>query len=280
MKRSKLILQAGAAGVFILALVTSGCHSVGNANSPIPPAQIPHVFSNAAWSTALGAMVTPDGYIKWDVVESDDGLRHTLMSYIGLINAVSPRNHAELFPTPADQEAYWINAYNAMCVYAVIKHDYPGTMLAGQPPGAILSTEQFTFGGQPMTLDQVVRLELEPLDDPRVYFAINWCARSCPALRSTPYDGAVLEAQLVDQGQRYLSDPRAAQRDGDAVRLNDLFTAMHRTEFLEGFKKLLGREPSGLIEALQPYVQSDSPIVGATKVENLGFDWSLNRPPR
>jgi len=27
-------------------------------------------------------------------------------------------------------------------------------------------------------------------------------------------------------------------------------------------------------------VQSDSPIVGATKVEPLGFDWSLNRPPR
>jgi len=37
---------------------------------------------------------------------------------------------------------------------------------------------------------------------------------------------------------------------------------------------------AGALQALQPYVQSDSPIVGATKVENLGFDWSLNRPPR
>jgi len=34
------------------------------------------------------------------------------------------------------------------------------------------------------------------------------------------------------------------------------------------------------LEALQPYAQSDSPIVGATKIEALGFDWSLNRPPR
>ena len=69
-------------------------------------------------------------------------------------------------------------------------------------------------------------------------------------------------------------------RDGDAVKLNDLLTAMHAYDFLAGFKKMIGVAPKGLLQALQPYVQSDSPIVGATRVENLGFDWSLNRPPR
>ncbi len=83
----------------------------------------------------------------------------------------------------------------------------------------------------------------------------------------------------MDQGQRYLSDPRSAVRDGAAVKINDLFY-LHRDAFLAGFQKLMGVKATGILEALQPYVQSDSPIVGASGVEKLGFDWSLNRPPR
>jgi len=272
---------AGFAGVLTLIFVASGCQSGGADIAPIPLAAIPGSFSNADWATVLSAVVTPDGYLKWNDLQSDaNGVRASLMTYIGLINAVSPANHPELFATANDRVAYWINAYNAMCVYAVVQHNYPGTMLTGQPPGAILSDQEFTFGGQMMSLDELVRIQLEPVGDPRIFFAFSFCAISSPPLRSTPYDGAVLDAQLVDQGQRYLSDPRAAVRDGDAVKLNDLLTSMHAYDFVAGFKKMLGVAPTGLLQALQPYVQSDSPIVGATRVENLGFDWSLNRPPR
>jgi len=33
------------------------------------------------------------------------------------------------------------------------------------------------------------------------------------------------------------------------------------------------------LQALQPFALADSPLAGATKVESLGFDWTLNRPP-
>jgi hypothetical protein len=272
---------AGFAGILMLMFFASGCQSGGSDLAPTPPAAIPGSFSNADWATVLSAIATPDGYVKWDLVQSNaDGVRGPLMAYIGLINAVSPGNHPELFASADDRLAYWINAYNAMCVYAVVEHNYPATMLAGQPPGAIFSDEEFTFGTQAMTLDGLVRSQLESAGDPRIFLALSFCAISGPPLRSTPYDGAVLDAELVDQGQRYLSDPRAAVRDGDAVKLNDLLTSMHAYDFLAGFKKLFGIAPTGLLQALQPYVQSDSPIVGATRIENLGFDWSLNRPPR
>jgi hypothetical protein len=266
------------AGLFLFVL--SGCQTESSQIAPIPPAQIPRAFSDADWAKVLSAVVTPDGYVKWNIVLSDQGIRDSVRTYVGLINAVSPENHPDLFATSGDRLAYWINAYNAMCVYAVIEHDYPGTMLAGQPPGAIFSVERFMFGGRWATLDDVVKEEIEPAGDPRIFFALSFCAASCPPLRATPYDGAVLDAEFVDQGQRYLSDPRAAVRDGDSVKLNDLLVAMHKADFLAGFKKMMGTEPTGILQALQPYVQSDSPIAGATRVENLGFDWSLNRPPR
>ncbi len=255
------------------------CSSIAS-NLPQPPSVIPQTFSDADWAKVLSAVVTPDGYVKWNLIQSDqDGVRESLLNYVGLIQAVSPVNHPAMFSTDQYRLAYWINAFNATCIYAAIEHNYPSGMLDGDPPGAIFSQEKFTFGGQTSTLDELVQKKLEPAGDARVFFALNYCARSSPPLRGTPYDGAVLDAQFVDQGQRYLGDPRSAVRDGDAVKLNDLFY-LHRDAFLAGFQKLFGSKPAGIVEALQLYVQSDSPIVGATRAEKLGFDWTLNRPPR
>jgi hypothetical protein len=154
-------------------------------------------------------------------------------------------------------------------------------MMAGSPPGEIFSVDKFTFGGNQMTLNDMSRREFSNRNaDARVFFALTFCAMSSPPLRSEPYDGAVLDAQLVDQGQRYLSDPRAVVRHGDTALLNDLLYTMHRAEIMANFQKLIGRPASGILEALQPYAQGDSPIVGATNAGELGFDWSLNRPPR
>jgi len=261
-------------------LLAGGCQSQTSQITPIVPSQIPREFSDADWAHVLSAVATPDGYVKWNVVQSDEDIRQALRRYIGLVDMVSPENHPDLFATASDRLAYWINAYNAMCVYAVMEHDYPGNIMAFPPTGTIFSAERFFFGGRSMTLDDVVKDEIEPSGDPRLFFALSFCAASGPPLRSTPYDGAVLDAELVDQGQRYLSDPRAAVRDGDAVKLNDLIGVTRKDDFLAGFQKMMGTAPTGILQALQPYVHSDSPIVGATRVESLGFDWSLNRPPR
>jgi hypothetical protein len=271
-------IRGGAAGLFLVFM--SACSGGGVANVPQRPMVTPREFSDADWAKVLSAVVTPDGYVKWNLIQNDeDGVRETLLNYVGLVEAVSPVNHPEMFGSDQYRLAYWINAFNATCMYAVIEHDYPAGMLDGDPPGAIINQERFTFGGQTSTLDEVVKKKLESAGEARVFFALNYCARSSPPLRWSPYDGAVLEAQLVDQGQRYLSDPRAAVRDGAAVKINDIFF-LHRDAFLAGFEKIFGAKATGIVEALQPYVQSDSPIVGANRAEKLGFDWSLNRPPR
>ncbi|HEX4053099.1 MAG TPA: DUF547 domain-containing protein [Tepidisphaeraceae bacterium] len=266
--------------MLMAAALLEGCASAPPADVPLPPETAPRQFSNADWATVLSAVTTPDGYVKWDLVQNDAaGVREALLRYVGLVQAVSPENHPGMFASDSDRLAYWINAFNATCMYAVVEHGYPDSMLAGAPPEAIFAVERFTFGGRKMTLNQLIRSKLEAAGDARVFFAINQCATSSAPLRSSPYDGAVLEAQFVDQGRRYLSDPRAAVRDGDSVELNDLFFR-YRSDFLSSFQKLMDRKATGILDALQPYVQNDSAIVGSTHVERLGFDWSLNRPPR
>ena len=49
------------------------------------------------------------------------------------------------------------------------------------------------------TLDDVEHNILRPrFDDPRVHFAINCAAKSCPPLRSEPFRGDILDQQLDD----------------------------------------------------------------------------------
>src|SRR5271168_4748658 len=117
---------AGFAGVLMLIFAGGGCQSENSYTAPTALAAIPGSFSNADWGIVLSSVVTPDGYVEWDLLRSNaDDVRARLMAYIGLINAVSPANHAELFASANDRLAYWINAYNAMCVYAVVEHNYP-----------------------------------------------------------------------------------------------------------------------------------------------------------
>ncbi len=158
----------------LLLILVTGCSGGGPEIVPSRPAVIPSAFSDADWAKVLSAVVTPDGYVKWDLIQNDqDGVRETLLNYVGLVQAVSPVNHPEMFATDQYRLAYWINAFNATCMYAVIEHHYPGGMLDGDPPGAIFSVERFTFGGQTSTLNELVEKKLESAGDARVFFALE-----------------------------------------------------------------------------------------------------------
>jgi hypothetical protein len=239
----------------------------GNSLRPTPPSEPVLSFSNDDWANVLGKVATPDGYVRWDFLQSDQDTRDALSRYVGLLSAVSPQNQPGLFSTRNDAKAYWINAYNALSIFWVIRHGYPGTIPTQRP-------DAFVIGGKPMRL---VDIDTR-LHDRMVFFALNGCARSDPPLHGTPYDGAVLDAQLTDQGHRYLSDPRGVEREGDTIKL-----ALPLLAFISDTAQT---SPSGAsagdLQALLTYAQSDSPIVSAADVAKVEFvfDYSLNRPPR
>jgi hypothetical protein len=224
-------------------------------------------FSNDDWANVLAKVATPDGYVRWDTLQSDQDTRDALSKYVGLLSTVSPQSRPDLFPARNDVKAYWINAYNALSIYWVICHGYPGTIPAQRP-------DAFMIGGKPMRL---VDIDAR-LHDRMVFFALNGCAHSDPPLHGTPYDGAVLDAQLADQGHRYLSDPRGVEREGDTIKL-----ALPLLAFISDTAQTSASGASARdLEPLRPYAQSDSPIVSAADVAKVEFvfDYSLNRPPR
>ncbi|HEV2294734.1 MAG TPA: DUF547 domain-containing protein [Tepidisphaeraceae bacterium] len=113
--------------------------------------------------------------------------------------------------------------------------------------------------------------------DPRIHFAVNCMSRSCPPLRQEPYTGDKLDAQLREQGDRYLSDPPAVRRDGEEVELNSIFTNYYKGDFIHAYRKPTGSDDAGLLEAIRPFAAPGSPVHSATGYSGIGYDRSLNR---
>ena len=238
-------------------------------------------WDDSLWAGVLDDVTTDDGLVRWEKLkENEGGVRDRLYEYVGLLGAASPASDPGLFPTADDRLAYHINAYNALCMYGIVRRGYPGNVLWANPavPGALFFTDQFVVGGRKTNLDSLEQRRV--LDaagrDPRLHFAVNCMSYSCPPLRREPFDGDRLDEQLDDQGDRYLTDPRAVVIDGDKARLNSIFTNFYKGDFIDAARER--GTPDDLLSAVQFYAPDGAPILDATDVGSQGYDWSLNAP--
>ena len=258
-----------------------GCGGGGGVSKEFKPqAQEVQKFDNKDWAMVLKTVVTPDGFVKHDMIKNNQGgVRDALFRYVGLIGEVSPENKPELFATDKDKLAYYINAYNALCMYAVYKRDYPPNLAKTVPPYAVYFFDKFPVGGKETNLDTIEKEHVRSVGDPRVHFALNCMSHSCPMLRAEPYEGSKLDEQLNDQGKKYLSDPRGAQKgDNGTVKLSEIFAKFYTAEWIAAYEKKTGKTGATLIDAIKIYAAPDSPVNGATKYEAMTYDWSLNKP--
>ncbi|MCS7033968.1 MAG: DUF547 domain-containing protein, partial [Phycisphaerae bacterium] len=248
-----------------------GCS--GGVEEEFRPSRPIENWSNEDWATVLAMVVTPEGFVRHDLLQKNqDGVRDTLFRYAAAIEAASPLNRPELFPTEKHRLAYYCNAYNALCLYRVVKRNFPENVKTS----GIFVLDLVSVGGRRMNLDFLERTYLRPYD-PRIHFAINCMSTSCPPLRKEPFEADRLEEQLAEQGRIFLSDPRGAVRRGDGVVISEIFR-FFSDDFTEAFARKTGRQPSGILEAIEEFSAPDSPIRGARTVEFQKYDWSLNRP--
>lgn len=232
-------------------------------------------FSNDDWASVLRRVVADDGYsVRYDLLSGNiDGTRDALYRYVALVAEVSPENRPELFATEDDKLAYYINAYNALAMYGVMKRDLPRNVLRS----GLFWINYFPVGGQRMNLGTLEKSRIRSRGDPRIHFALNCMSFSCPPLRREPYDGTRLNQQLDEQGRIFLSSDRAVRRvDADTVALSELFTSFYRDDFIQAHQAKTAQKDAGLLEALRRFAAPDSPLHGAADYVTMPYNWSLN----
>ena len=195
--------------------------------------------------------------------------------------------------TREQQIAYWINAYNAFTLQAIVNH-YPiqsswFSLFTFTPRNSIKQIRgvwtrlQWRAGGTDMTLDGIEHNTLRvKYDEPRIHFAINCAAVSCPPLRREPFVAAHLNRQLILAARDYLASDRGIQVDGNRLRVSSIFN-WYGEDFINGYAHLIEANQSeqnrailGVIAKYGPRQASVLAQNGTARIRYLRYDWSLN----
>lgn len=219
--------------------------------------------------------------------------------YRYLISLAKVKPHVLDQWTREQQLAFWINAYNAFTIQAIIER-YPITSrsLIGtfSPKNSILQISgvwtrlKFDVGGQRLTLGQIEHDILrEMFGEPRIHFAIVCASRSCPALRSEAYQADNIERQLEVQTLQFVNDPDRGVR-WDAVKRRLYLSKIFKWFRADFNKQVFPGNVSGssqkksvshLLAYIRPYL-TNQPIKDDLgdgrdiRVSYLHYDWRLN----
>jgi Protein of unknown function, DUF547 len=201
-----------------------------------------------------------------------------------------PGGEEERAWTRDERLAFWINAYNAFTLRAIVDH-YPirAPWLTLQPRNSIRQIDgvwtklTWRAAGRTLTLDdiehKILRLEFK---EPRVHFAINCASVGCPPLAADPYRAGTLDAQLDAAARNYLASAQGLRIQGDTLLVSKILE-WYGEDFVARFAPnaagtavRLERAVRGVIERFGPPAAADIARKPTTRIRFLDYDWSLN----
>ena len=230
-------------------------------------------IDHAAWQAFLDRHVQsgPDGVnrIGYGNVTADD--RAVLDRYIARLAATPISRYSR-----GEQQAYWINLYNALTVQVILNHmpvdsirdiDISPGLFADGPWGKKL----VTIEGEAVSLNDIEHRILRPIwRDPRIHYAVNCAAIGCPNLQSQAFTAENAEA-LLDKGAReYVNHPRGVRLEDGRLRVSSIYV---------WFQEDFGGSDAAVIAHLGQYAEADlgGRLASASGIDGHDYDWALNQ---
>jgi len=239
------------------------------------------ILSPAVFAQARGTM-EPD-YAPWGEILRDHYDPARGMDYSGLIARDAGKLRklraamSTVDVTALDRDAqlaFWINLYNVSVVGVIVDH-YPVDSIRSISTDPIIRLNVFKkkripFHGGMISLNDIENDRIrEGFHDPRIHFAINCAAESCPPIRPEPFTGANLDAQLDDQARKFFTDPARLRLEPKGRTL-----LIHTTKILDWFRDDFERWGGGTVNFIARHA---SALDRATIERFSRFDFDYDR---
>jgi hypothetical protein len=263
--------------LMVCAVVAGACI---RAEPPAPvkgeaPANAPQKSLHERWDKLLKANVNPQGWIDYKSLGGKDA--GELKAYLRELAAVTA---AGLGGKNA-QKAFWINAYNAVCVQTIIAEGIPAEVPHAYFFGAnIFKLEKYKVAGKVRSLDEIEHEILRvKYPDSRIHASVVCGASSCPRLRPEAYTGEQLDEQLDEEAKSWVS----VEKDKTGKRKNYLdrkSKTYHVSKIFNWYEVDFKGGEAGVLRFLTKHgPPADREFLGSNKVqlEYLTYDWSSNK---
>ena len=229
-----------------------------------------HAQNLTQWNRILSTYYNPAHGMDYKALKARDfNTVQALRQQLAQVNVAALDRKSQL--------AHWINVYNVNTVGTILEH-YPVDSIRDISTDPIIrlnvfKKERVPLGNTKVSLDTIENQKIrEGFHDPRIHFAINCAAKSCPPIRTEAYEGARLDAQLDDQVRRGLAAARF-ERDGGELTI-------HVTKIMDWFSDDFEKWGGGKAAFIRRYVAPDKQrLIDAAKDIDFDYDdydWALN----
>ena len=230
------------------------------------PSSLPAWFD--AWGAVLRAHVDSRGRVDFASIAREPD---PLYGVVRFVNAVSPDNRPDLFPTLAHRIAYDIDSYNALAMFGVVRAGIPerfGLLARAR----FFRFSSFLIGGRGISLEDYENTKIRPLGEERVHFALNCMVRGCPRLPREPFRPEQLEGQLAAATREFCDDGRNVRPDpaSHSLWLSSIFS-FYTKDFVPA--------KAANLAAYINRRRTQPPVPEDYTVRFLDYDWTINIQP-
>jgi len=215
--------------------------------------------------------VTTPNHSEWNSILSSNVSSSGKVNYSGMKNNISKINaYIKQLENLTDQKdwsrneklAYWINLYNAATVRLIVQN-YPTTTIKNINGGKPWDKKVVTIGSKSYSLNQIENDVIRPkFKEPRIHFAVNCAAVSCPKIMNSAFMPDKLNKQLTKQAKAFINGSKN-NITADKVVISKIF------------EWYAGDFGSSIIDYLNKY--STTKINSDATISYNNYNWDLNK---
>lgn len=238
----------------------AGCSTLVPAPAVPPPTA--HE-AHAAWTRVLATHVNERGEVDFEALARARADLDRYVRHVALVPLAS-------LPEGAPRLAHMVNAYNALSMFNVVQSGIPATH-AGVAKLRFFVLRKFEIGGQALSLygfeNDVIRPYARARNDPRIHFALNCSAVSCPALPRQPFTAEAFDAELERETRAFFARP-------ENFRIDVAARTVWLSELLNFYPEDFVPRPAA---SLLDYANRYAPIAAPPdfSVQFTPYDWTV-----
>lgn len=208
------------------------------------------------WTSMLQKYVSYNGNVNYKAWKTNHA---TLKKYLKTISGDGIQQDW----SRKEKLAYWINIYNAYTVDLVL--DYYPTKKGLANVDKAWHKKFINIAGRTYSLNEIENDIIRPrFNEPRIHFAVNCAAKSCPKLYNKAFNSKELYSQLERLTRQYIQNTIHNKMGKDHVQLSKIFE-WYRVDFDNN---------GGLLNFIKKY--SKTTIEDNAKITFLEYNWTLN----
>ncbi|MFK7935732.1 MAG: DUF547 domain-containing protein [Saprospiraceae bacterium] len=206
------------------------------------------------WNSILQKNVSSSGKVNYAGIKTQ---KAQLEKYLTDLESNTPQSDW----SRNEKLAYWINVYNAYTVKLIVDN-YPTKSITDLEGGKPWDKKWIKIAGKTYSLNNIENDLIRPrFKEPRIHFAVNCAAQSCPPILNKAWTADNLSRYFNQQAKSFINNSKYNQISANSVTVSKIFD-------------WYGEDFGNLIDYLNKF--SDTKISSDATVNYKEYDWNLN----